>query len=322
MVKETIQYIRENYRTRKVDADPGFGLGQMAGARFISKDGRSNAKRVGVPMWERIDIFHSLINMSWTKFLSIVMVGYLVINFIFACIYWFIGMDSMAGIDTENKRNWFADAYFFSAQTLTTVGYGRISPVGFASSSVAAFESLLGLLGFAVFTGLLYGRFAKPNSKLIYSPAALIAPYREITAFMLQVANPKMNELIEIEAMMIVSMFDKKQNKRIYSTVSLERDKILFLSFSWTIVHPIDENSPLVGLTEADMPEADPEFMVIVKAFDETRSQHIFWRTSYKYTEIVWGAKFLPLSLTVNEKGESLYDISKLGSYTAAKLPY
>lgn len=322
MVKETIQYIRENYRTRKVDADPGFGLGQMSGARFIGKDGRSNAKRVGVSLWERIDVFHSLINMSWTKFLGIILLGYAIVNFIFACLYWVIGKNSLVGIESQDNLTWFADAYFFSAQTLTTVGYGRISPVGFMSSTISSIESLLGLMGFAVFTGLIYVRFAKPHFKLIYSHVALIAPYREITAFMLQVANPKMNELIEIEAMMIVSMFDKKQNKRIYSTVSLERDKIMFLTFSWTIVHPIDENSPLVGLKEEDMPEADPEFMVIIKAFDETRSQHIFWRTSYKYHEIVWGAKFLPLSLTINKKGESLYDISKLGSYTATKLPY
>lgn len=322
MVKEAIQYIRENYRTRKVDADPGFGLGQLAGARFISKDGSTNVRRVGLPIWERIDVFHSLINMSWTKFLAIVIVGYLIVNFLFACIYWLIGMETMAGVDTENAHNWFLDAYFFSSQTLTTVGYGRISPLGVAANIVAAFESLLGLLGFAVFTGLLYGRFAKPHSKLLFSPVALIAPYQEITAFMFRVGNPKMNELIEIEAMLIISMFDKKQNKRIYVTVPLEREKILFLTINWTIVHPIDENSPLVGLQAEDMPEADPEFMVVIKAFDETRSQHIFWRTSYKHTEIVWGAKFSPLSLAVNEKGETLYDISKLGEYIEAKLPY
>ncbi len=322
MVKEAIKYIRENYRNRKVEADPGFGLGQIPTARFMEKDGSTHIKRVGLPIWERIDVFHSLINMSWTKFLSIVVLGYWVVNFLFACIYWFIGMETMAGIDAENSHHWFLDAYFFSAQTITTVGYGRISPVGIAANSVAAFESLLGLLGFAVFTGLLYGRFAKPNSKLIYSPVALIAPYREITAFMFQVANPKMNELIEIEAKLIVSMFDKPKNKRIYVTLTLERDTILFLSINWTIVHPIDEESPLVGLTEADMPEANPEFMVVIKAFDETRSQHIYWRTSYKHEEIVWGAKFTPFSLQVNDRGDTLYDISKLGEYVAAELPY
>lgn len=322
MVKEALKYVRENYRRGKVDADPGFGLGQMKGSRFINKEGSTNIRRVGLPIWERIDVFHSLINMSWTKFLTIVVVGYLVINFFFATVYWGIGIDSMAGTSMEDRHRWFLDAFFFSSQTLTTVGYGRISPVGVGANIVAVFESLIGLFGFAVFTSLLYGRFARPRSKLLFSPNALIAPYRGITAFMLRVANPKINELIEIEAMVIISMFDKKQNKRIYVTVPLERDKILFLSINWTLVHPIDEDSPLVGLRAEDMAEADPEFMIVIKAFDETRSQHIFWRTSYKYHEVVWGAKFVPFSLQVNDKGESLYDISTLGDYVEAELPY
>ncbi len=322
MLKETLQYIRENYRSRKVDADPGFGLGHLAGARFINKEGGSNIKRVGLPFWQRIDVFHWFLNTSWLHFFLIVIAGYLLVNLLFACIYWAIGMETMAGIDVTKPHNWFLDAYFFSAQTLTTVGYGRISPVGFGAIAVAAIESLLGLLGFAVFTGVIYGRFAKPSSKLLFSPNALIAPYREITAFMFRVANPKMNELIEIEAMLIISMFDKKQNKRTYATVNLERQKILFLSLNWTIVHPIDEESPLLGLSAEDMEAADPEFMVVIKAFDETRSQHIFWRTSYKHTELVWGAKFTQMSLKVSEKGEVLYDVSKIGEYSEAKLPY
>lgn len=324
MMNDIIKYIRENYTNKnKVETDPGFGLNTYdSNIRFINENGKSNIRRVGVSIWERMDVFYTLLNMNWFTFLLVIITGYILVNFLFALIYVLIGVEHLAGIQANTASESFWEAFYFSAQTLTTVGYGRISPLGQMTSAVAALESLLGLLGFAVFTGLIYGRFTRPVFTLKYSSNALIAPYRGITALMVRVANPKMNELLETEAIVMITYIHPETQKRTYVQLELERNNIMFFSMSWTIVHPISENSPLVGWTMEDIQTNQVEVFVTIKAYDETRSQHIYWRNSYKATEFVMGAKFKPMNITFNDKGEILYDLRQLNEYEKATLPY
>jgi inward rectifier potassium channel len=225
----------------------------------------------------------------------------------------------MAGV---SKWNQFWDCFYFSAQTLTTVGYGRIAPVSHIHSALSSFESLIGLLGFAIFTGLIYGRFSRPNLKLKFSENALIAPYRNITALMCRVANPKMNELLENEASIMLSILNLETQKREYHTLSLERKNIIFLALNWTLVHPIDEHSPLLGLTLEDLQQRQVEVFVVIKSFEESRAQTLYWRTSYNADEIIWGAKFVPLRVRVGANQSIIHDLSTLHEYEKAELPY
>jgi inward rectifier potassium channel len=188
------------------------------------------------------------------------------------------------------------DAFFFSAQTLTTVGYGHISPNSHLVSAVAAFESLLGLLSFALATGLLYGRFSRPHAQMCFSHHALVAPYREGTGFMFRFVNRRSNQLIEVEATVVMSLLDGETNTRRFVTLTLERSKINLFPTSWTVVHPIDAASPLFGLTDADLHKGQVEFVILIKAFDDTFAQTIYQRTSYISDEVLWGFRFKSMS--------------------------
>jgi inward rectifier potassium channel len=187
------------------------------------------------------------------------------------------------------------DAFFFSAQTLTTVGYGHLSPNGHWVSAVAAAESLLGLLSFALATGLLYGRFSRPHAQIRFSRQALVSPYREGKALMFRFMNLRSNQLIEVEATVVLSFQEADSPTRQYVTLPLERCKISLFPTSWTVVHPIAEDSPLFGRNEADLRKAGVEIIVLIKAFDDTFAQTIYQRTSYTHDELAWGVRFRPM---------------------------
>ena len=140
-----------------------------------------------------------------TRFFGLVLLGYLIVNSFFASIYVLIGVEYLTGVDQSKGLGAFIEAFFFSAQTITTLGYGRVAPVGMVANIIAAIESMLGLLSFALATGLLYGRFSKPSAKIKYSENAVIAPYQDINGFMFRVVNPQANQLMEVEVTVSVS---------------------------------------------------------------------------------------------------------------------
>ncbi|MCB9252323.1 MAG: K+ channel, inward rectifier [Flavobacteriales bacterium] len=272
-----------------------FGLGSRASSgtfRTLNKDGSFNIRKTHLPFFERVNFFHSLITMSWLKFLGIIVLFYFLINLIFASLYLLIGVEHLAGIIAETTFDKFLEAFFFSSQTITTLGYGRISPVGTLANIVAAIESMMGLLGFALATGLLYGRFSKPSAKIIYSKLAVIGPYRDINAFMFRVINPRKNQLLEVEVNVNLSIKRENSDLRDFYSLDLERAKVVFFASTWTIVHPINPESPLYHFTEKTMHEKDVEFIILIRAFDESFSQTVYSRSSYKADEIKWGEKF------------------------------
>ena len=232
--------------------------------------------------------------MTWLKFNCVVVLSYFVINFLFASIYTLIGINHLGGITGTTFWGQFLDAYFFSGQTITTVGYGVIHPIGFWASTVSLIESMTGLLGFALATGLLYGRFSRPNAKILYSKRAVIAPYRGITAFEFRIANARKNQLIDVDTVVILSMkvTEREQIVRRFFELPLERKVINFFPLTWTIVHPINEDSPMYRITFDELKKAGAEFLILIKAFDDTFSQSVHSRSSYTIDELVWGAKF------------------------------
>ena len=301
--------------------DLGFGTANQVN-RMINQEGSFNVKRTGLPFFESLNFYHSLITMSWPRFNILIFTLYIVVNIFFACLYVFFGTEKLAGATGITLRDQFFDAFFFSAQTFTTVGYGRISPLGLAPSVIAAVESLAGLLGFALATGLLYGRFPRPVAKILYSSKAVIAPYKDITAFQFKIANALKHELIEVEAQINLSAKTTSHSQviRTFKMLELERNKITFMPSTWTVVHPIDENSQLYGLTMKDLEEMDAEFIIILKGFDDTFSQHVYSRSSYKYNEIAWGAKYLN-NFNKVENGINIVELDKINDYEKADLP-
>lgn len=303
-------------RKSQIDDDLGFGNQPVtANQRLMNADGSSNVKRIGLPMFRTADTYNWLISMSWKKFLLIILIVYLLVNTFFALVYVSIGIEHLQGANGITLRDHFFDAFFFSAQTISTVGYGHISPDGFATSCVAAFESMLGLLAFALATGLLYGRFSRPNAKVIYSEKMVIAPYKEGKGLMFRLANLRNNQLIEIEVQVVLSyneLINGKVTRRFYP-LELERSKIGLLTLSWTVVHPIDEHSPISQKTAQDLADAEVEILVLLKAFDDTFSQTVHTRTSYRDEDILHDAKFSNI-FSKDDLGRTTIDLSRIGA--------
>ncbi len=302
------------------DNDIGFGKSANS-TRNLNKDGTFNVERIGEPRFRHYEIYHRLITMSWTKFMSLIFASYLLVNFLFALMYYFMGAERLS-MDTSHMHEGekFMQSFFFSSQTLTTLGYGRIAPVGALASSISALEAMIGLLGFALATGLLYGRFSRPHARLLYSENAVVAPYREITGLMFRLTNLRRSQLIEVEVEVNIGYTEIGGKTRSFHQLPLERKKIPLFPTSWTIVHPIDESSPLYGKTSAELEEMKMEIFVLLKAFDDTFSQTVYSRTSYRASEIVVGAKFLPM-FSVLENGKTLLDLRLISTIEKVELP-
>lgn len=306
---------------KKKDKFNDLGLGTKASAgryRALNKDGSFNVKKTNITFFERINFFHSLVSMSWFHFFSVVVLSYSIVNLIFASIYMSIGVEYLTGITVRADFDKFIEAFFFSAQTITTLGYGRVAPMGNLTNTVAAIESMLGLLAFALATGLVYGRFSKPSARIKYSKHAVIAPYQKISGFMFRVVNPQSNQLLEVDVSVTLSMQRPNSELRDFHLLELERPKVVFLPSIWTIVHPIDHASPLHNLTETEVVEKDAEFIVMMKAFDESFSQTVYSRSSYKPSELKWGEKFV---YVVKREGEGIsIDVSRIDETEKAEL--
>ncbi|HEY2583927.1 MAG TPA: ion channel [Mucilaginibacter sp.] len=298
--------------------DLGFGLQPVIKNQpLINKDGSPNVKRVGLSFFNTANNYHTLITMSWGKFCLLVLSCYLVINVIFAFVYNALGVDSLDGVWGSTRFDHFMGAFFFSAQTISTVGYGHIYPKGMWANSAAALESLMGLLAFALATGLLYGRFSRPSARIAYSKNILVAPYLESSkAIMLRLANLRRNILIDLEIEIIFSFNETVDGKIIrgFYPLKLERRKVSVLTSSWTVVHPLDESSPLRDMTKEDLENTEAGFSVLLKAFDDTFSQTVNSRTSYQHNEIVWGAKFKP-TFDRDADGRIVLDLSKISDH-------
>lgn len=302
---------------QKQNDDLGLGS-KVSVERNMNKDGSFNVVRAGEPKYRFYEVYHMLIAMPWLKFFTIIISTYCCSNLIFATIYYSLGVEHLTGIDTNaSELHKFLDAFFFSSQTLTTVGFGRIAPVGTATSIVAAIESMLGVLVFAIATGLLYGRFSRPSAKILYSECALIAPYRDGKGLMIRLANMRRNQLIEVEINVSASYIEKGATSRSFTRLNLERDKINLFPTSWTVVHPIDSSSPFFEASTATINEMKMELIVLVKAFDDTFSQTIYSRTSYHAKEIFPDKKFLPM-VSTEESGRTILDLRKMNDTVEA----
>lgn len=311
-------------KTEEELRDFGFGTKVVSpNQRLMHEDGRSNIRKKGLNFFERIQFYHALIKMSWTRFNLMVVASYIIMNLFFAGLYELIGVENLAGVMGKTPIEKFEDAFFFSAQTLTTLGYGRINPTGNLASIIAAIESMVGLLGFALATGLLYGRFSRPRARLVFSKNAVVAPYQGINGWMFRFASKSHSELLDAEVSVILTMImteDGKETRKFFP-LDLERNKITMLSMSWTVVHPIDEKSPLKELSQSDLEKHNAEFLIFFKAFDDTFADIVHSRTSYRYDQVVFGARFSSIIGKGND-GSPQLDISSIHAFEKAELNY
>jgi inward rectifier potassium channel len=233
---------------------------------------------------------------------------------VFACIYYAVGVDQLDGASAPTVLGRFLNVFFFSSHTLSTVGYGNIAPHGIGANSVAAFEALTGVMGLAVATGLLFGRISKPSARIGFSANILVAPYQEGTALEFRIANRRSNALVEAKAKLLLMTVEPGNGglKRNFQLLNLEREGVMFLATPWTIVHPIDQDSPLRGKTAEDLTREQAEVLILIKAYDDTFAQSVQARHSYRHDEFLWGKKFAP-AFSIDDDGGVVVELDKIG---------
>lgn len=306
---------KSSLRTKDIDNTGLSTKTDIRGPRFITKDGKANVIKKGVSYYDRFSIYHYMLNLPNWKFILYVFGFYTTINFLFACFYFLFCLGHLQGVILGSRWENFEEAYFFSSQTLTTVGYGRISPVGLLTNTIASLEALIGIMALAIITGLLYGRFVKPKAYLRFSKDAVIAPFKDGMALMMRVTPIKNTSLTDVSVQVTCSLLVEEDGKRTYKfyPLLLQFSNINSLYLNWTIVHPIDAESPLYGLVEKDIADADVEIVVYLKAFDEHFSSTVIARTSYTYDEIVFNAKFE--RMYYDTESGTVLEVDKLNSY-------
>ncbi len=306
------------------EENTGFGTNSSYNAgRFLNKDGKANIQRSGISLLQRYSLYHVMLDLPRWKFLSAIFGFFIAINIAFATLYYLIGIDQLGGVLSGSPLQNFGEAFFFSAQTFTTVGYGRINPSGILTSAIAAIEALTGLLSFAVVTGLFYGRFSRPRAFLKFSEHMLVSPYQNKRSLMFRMVPYKNNQLTEVEVKITLAMKIEENGKIVnkFYALDLVISRINSLTLSWTLVHVIDEKSPLFTFSEEDIINAKAEILVYVKGFDEAFSNTVVSRTSYSAGEIVFGAKFKIMYEASPDGNYTILHIDRLNDTEKAELP-
>src|SRR5215216_5320911 len=255
------------------DYDLGFGsiVSRDSRQRLLNRDGSFNVIRSGLGRFESFAPYHQLLTVSWTTFLGVAAACYLLLNVVFAFAYMASGDEALVGTGGSMLGGSFGRAFFFSVQTFATIGYGQLAPNGLSANLLVTVEALVGLMYQALATGLLFARFARPTASVLFSRRAVIAPYNEGEALMFRIANRRRNEILQVEAQVLFSEMKPDGRggaTRQYSLLPLERNQVTFFPLSWTIVHPIDRDSPLAGKSAEDLRRTQAEILVLLSGTD------------------------------------------------------
>jgi inward rectifier potassium channel len=296
--------------------DTGFGenASQMGG-RMVNRDGSFNIQRHGISVRDRVSSYHSMLTMPRWRFLLVIMISYFLINCFFTLLYWLAGPTGLAGVDQGHGFTRMKELFFFSTQTFTTVGYGRVNPVGELTNWIAAIESLIGFLSFAIAAGLLYGRFSRPRSFVRFSEKMLLANYQQGKALMFRLVGYKDDHILtNVEIKVSARLFTQDGSYQFYN-LDLERSHVDSLVLNWTVVHPIDSSSPFAGLTVEQIKALQPEVSALLIGFDEVYSSTVMARNSYALSDLLFGFRFAPMYF--RGKSNTKLDLSLLDSVEA-----
>ncbi len=305
--------------------DPGFGVRGLGRGRILRKDGTSNVRRIGAGVDMR-DMYHAALNASWpTYFLwtTLIYIGFVAL---FAAVYVAVGIDGVKGARVGSLSLVLQDAFFFSAQTLTTVGYGNLAPGSAIIGIIATFEAMAGLVLFGMFTGLAFGRFARVTPRITFSSHALIAPFKAgINALMIRMVNERDGMIMDAHASVILAydsspdQLAKGEGRRRFFRLDLVVSTITSMTMNWTIVHEITADSPFSELSLEELRQRHAELVVIFEAFDDSVGQKFYARTSYRASEILAGRRFV-MMYRETESGVVELDLRKISDTESAEL--
>ena len=307
---------------QRLNEDLGLGgkLSDRSHARLLNQDGTFNVRRNILSAFHPYNFYHTLVSLPVPRLLLLMVAGYVATNLVFASLYWLAGPEAISGASASPAAR-FESCLFFSVQTLATIGYGKLVPNTRTANILVAVEALIGLLGFAILSGLLFARFARPTAKIRFSTRAVIAPYENGWALMFRLVNMRNHDLTDVHAVVSFARWvdENGTRRRRFDQLALERDFIIFMPLHWVVVHPIAESSPLRGLTAESLARVDPEFVCLITADDETFAQTVHAKTSYDRGDIVWGARFRDMYLPDTDR--VAIDLSRLHDFEPVNPP-
>lgn len=293
--------------------DPGLGESSVTSAkRIVNKDGSFNIKhlngKVGISA-----LYAYLVDISWTRFFFLVFLAYTVLNVFFATIYVIIGVEYIGVTPTSFVQD-FVNAFFFSSQTVTTLGYGAMAPQGILAGIVSSLHALIGLLSFSFVTGLLYGRFSKPKASIEFSDNIIYRDFKEGKALMFRLINSKTDVMINprIVVTLAITEEDEMQGyRRNFYQLELERDQITYLPTTWTLVHEITEDSPLAKFSKEELKKLNGEFLIMITYYDEAFNEEVYKLHSYTFQELLMDVAF-EKAFYFDDEGYTVLDHHKL----------
>ncbi|MFL5812692.1 MAG: ion channel [Bdellovibrionia bacterium] len=263
--------------------------------RFMNRDGSINVRGEDFRRSSLFDLYHMLLSMRWRMVFLLVTLIYIVVNIVFGTAYYLGGPDALRGIQTLNSTERWLECFFFSVQTLATIGYGGISPNTNYAHFLVTIEALSGLIGLTLMTGIIFSRFSRPTARIRFSCHALITRLDGKPSLIFRMANTRLNQIAEAQAHVVLARAETTQeglNYREIYDLKLERDNSPIFAMTWTIVHPIDEDSPLYGQTKESIRATDTEIIITLAGADETFSQTVYSRFSYSADDLEWNVDF------------------------------
>jgi inward rectifier potassium channel len=289
--------------------DPGVGNSSVRYAkRMINDNGYFNVIQKNSPR-RFSEAYNYLVHVSWWQFFGLSLCSYILANIVFAIIYVVIGIDEIIN-STGDVFSDFLNAFFFSSQTFTTLGYGAMAPNGLLSGIISSIEAFLGLMFFAFATGLLYGRFSKPRAAIRFSKNLILSNFGDSKAIMFRIMNNRKSAMINPKVSVTLVLSNENEVGEYvnnFYALKLERSTIKYLPTTWTIVHDIDEDSPLVSLSGADMIKQHGELLVMISYYDESFNQDVHQMYSYIFSDLKLNYKFVK-AYYYNKNGEMVLD--------------
>ncbi|MFM7408791.1 MAG: ion channel [Cuspidothrix sp.] len=252
-------------------------------------------KIMGMGVWHSYlrDPYHLLLTIPWSGFFLLICSSYVAINVLFAVAYW-LGGNCIANAQPGS----FVDAFFFSVQTLASIGYGAMYPTTLYANIVVTIEAMIGVMGIALMTGLAFARFSRPTARVVFSRVAVITQYEGVPTLMFRTANNRRNMILEAQMGVYLMRDDITAEgdsmRKIYD-LKLVRNQTPSFSLSWSVMHIIDESSPLYGMSGELLTQTQALLMISLSGIDETVAQVVHARHSYAVNEILWNYKFVDI---------------------------
>ncbi len=275
-----------------------------------------NIVKLGVPRLHLDDLYHWLLTLSWPQFLILICFSYVITNSLFAFAY-LAGGDCIA----NTRPGSFKDAFYFSVQTMATIGYGSMYPRTDYANTIVCIQALFGLWGVAMVTGLAFSRFSKPTARVIFSRVAVIAPFNGVPTLIYRTGNQRFNQILEAQQRATLirdEVTSEGEFMRRFYDLQLVRSQSPIFALTWTVMHVIDDSSPLYQLTAKDLIECQAEIVITLTGIDETVSQTIHARHSFVAGEIIWNMRFVDI-ISRKPDGKRVVDYTRFHEVKAVE---